>query len=108
METHAPFGVVEPGRRMRTWLGFVLIAAGGMGHVLAAQAIGGNYVAYRDHMAGFIGSTVLLGAILMALGRFFWRRRFDITVLTLGIIQALFGLYIYIERFNIGHIMEGG
>jgi hypothetical protein len=87
--------------RIRMWLGIVLLAAGLSGHLLAAQAIGGYYVAYRDHIFGFVLATVVTGAIIAGLGWRFWRGRHDITVLVLGVVQAIFGVWIYINRFNI-------
>ena len=92
----------DPGRRLRIWLGLVLLGAGLLGHLLAAQAIGGSHVAYRDHIAGFVGLSVVSGAILAGLGWRFWRGRHEITLLALGILQALLGLFVYIERFRIG------
>lgn len=84
-----------------TWLGVLLIVVGFMGHFLAARAIGGSYIAYRDHMAGFFGLLVLTGAIVAGLGWRFWKGRRDITVLIIGVIQALFGIFVYINRFNL-------
>lgn len=84
-----------------TWLGVVLLVAGLSGHLFAAQAIGGYYIAYRDHIAGFVLSAIVFGLIIAALGWRFWRGRHDITVLTLGVVQAIGGLLIYINRFNI-------
>ena len=83
------------------WLGLVLLGAGFLGHFLAARAIGGSYVAYRDHMGGFFALTLVSGAIVAGLGSRFWRGRHDITVLTVGILQALLGLYVYVERFSV-------
>jgi FtsH-binding integral membrane protein len=88
----------------RTWLGVILIVVGFFGHFFAARAIGGTYIAYRDHMAGFFGALVITGAIIAVLGRRFWKGRQDITLLIIGVVQALFGIYVYIERFNIGRI----
>jgi hypothetical protein len=101
MGTTAAVVMPTAGSRARIWLGIVLIAAGCLGHLLAARAIGGSYVAYRDHMVGFVGFALITGAIIAGLGRRFWRGRTDITVLTIGVLQALFGLFVYIERFNI-------
>ena len=92
-----------PGEKMSRrwiWLGVVLLVVGFFGHFLAARAIGGSYVAYRDHMIGFVGVTLLSGALIAGLGRLFWRGRHDITLLILGAVQALFGIFIYIERFH--------
>ena len=92
----------DPGRRLRIWLGLVLLGAGLLGHLLAAQAIGGSQLAYRHHIVGFVGLSVVSGAILAGLGWRFWRGRHEITLLALGILQALLGLFVYIERFRIG------
>lgn len=88
-------------RGVLTALGVVLIIAGFCGHFFAAKAIGGTYIAYRDHMAGFFGMTILSGAIVALLGRKFWRGRSDLTLLIIGIIQAAFGIFIYINRLNL-------
>ena len=101
MEVTRAGAATRNGRRVRTWCGVVLLAAGLSGHLLAARAIGGYAVAYRDHIAGFVLLTAVTGAVIALLGRRFWRGRFDITVLLLGVVQALIGLVIYINRFNI-------
>ena len=89
------------GSALRMWLGIVLMAAGLSGHLFAAQAIGGYYIAYRDHIGGFVGLTIVSGLIIALLGKRFWRGRHDITVLIIGAVQAVGGLLIYINRFNI-------
>ena len=101
MGTQGPIGTTAAGRRIRTGLGLLFLGAGFLGHFLAAQAIGGSYVAYRDHMLGFVGLTLLTGAIIAGLGWRFWRGRHDITLLSLGILQAVIGLFVYIERFTV-------
>jgi len=87
--------------RTFTWLGLLLLVGGLLCHLFAAQAIGGHYMAFRDHIFGFVILTVVSGLIIFALGRKFWRRRSDISVLTLGAVQAIFGVLIYVERFNV-------
>jgi len=87
--------------RVRTWIGMLLLGVGFLGHFLAARAIGGTYVAYRDHMLGFVGLTLVSGAVIAGLGWRFWRGRTDITLLTLGIVQAVVGLVVYVERFSV-------
>ena len=89
------------GRAPRMWLGILLLAAGLSGHLFAAQAIGGYYIAYRDHIFGFVALTIATGLIIALLGKRFWRGRHDITVLIIGAVQAVGGLLIYINRFNI-------
>ena len=89
------------GSRGRIWLGVILLVFGFLGHFFAARAIGGSYVAFRDHIFGFFMILLVTGAIVAGVGWRFWRGRHDITVLIIGAVQALFGLVIYIERFNI-------
>jgi hypothetical protein len=87
--------------RTRILLGIILIGAGFLGHFLAARAIGGTTVAYTHHIFGFFLILVVTGAIIAALAWRFWKGRHDITLLIIGAVQALFGLVIYIDRFNI-------
>jgi hypothetical protein len=72
-----------------------------MGRPTCQRAIGGTYIAYRDHLGGFLFLTVVTGAILVALGSRFWSRRHDITMLLLGFIQAAAGLWAHVERFSV-------
>jgi uncharacterized membrane protein (UPF0136 family) len=83
------------------WLGVILTVVGFLGHFFAARAIGGSYVAFRDHIGGFVMILVVTGAIIAALGWKFWKGRKDITVLIIGVVQALFGIVIYLMRFHI-------
>jgi hypothetical protein len=84
-----------------TWLGVLLLAVGLLGHLLAARAIGGSYIAYRDHIFGFFLILVVSGAIIAGLGWRFWKGRNDITMLIVGVAQALFGIAVYIGRFHV-------
>jgi uncharacterized membrane protein (UPF0136 family) len=102
METPRATAVTSTAGRRWTWLGLALLVAGLFGHLFAAQAIGGHYIHYRDHIAGFVGLTLVSGVLIALLGRRFWRGRHDITLLILGALQALLGLVIYIRRFDIG------
>ena len=70
-------------------------------HLLAASAIGGSHVAYRDHLIGFFGLTAVSGIVLALFGRRFWRGRHDLTLLGLGLLQALIGILVYVERFSV-------
>ena len=83
------------------WLGVLLTVVGFLGHLFAARAIGGHAIAYRDHIFGFFLILLVTGAIIAVLGRFFWRGRRDITILTIGTVQALCGIVIYLNRFSI-------
>jgi hypothetical protein len=83
-------------------LGVILIGVGFFGHFFAARAISmGNPRAYPDHILGFFLILVVTGAIIAGLGWRFWKGRRDITVLAIGVVQALFGIVIYLTRFNI-------
>jgi 4-amino-4-deoxy-L-arabinose transferase-like glycosyltransferase len=84
-----------------TWLGAILLIVGFLGHYFAARAIGGSYIAYRDHILGFFLILVVTGAIIAGLGWRFWKGRGDITVLIIGLVQALLGIWVYIGRYNV-------
>jgi hypothetical protein len=88
-------------RNWRVWLGVVLLVVGFLGHFFAARAIGGYYIAYRDHIFGFFLILLVTGSIIALVGRRFWKGRRDLTVLIIGVVQALFGIWIYINRFHI-------
>ena len=101
MGTSSAVPTVHGQNRAWIWLGVVLTCVGFLGHFFAARAIGGYAIAYRDHILGFCLILIVTGAIIALLGRFFWRGRHDITILVIGIVQAAFGIVIYLNRFNI-------
>jgi hypothetical protein len=78
-----------------------LLLAGLAGHLFAADAIGGTRLQYQHHIAGFFLIWCVTGAIIAVLGRFFWRGRLDITLVSMGVVQALFGIWIWTMRFNV-------
>lgn len=86
--------------RRRIQLGVAFLLLGLIGHLYAAHAIGGSLVAYTHHVFGFLLILVVTGSIIAALGWRFWRARPDITVLTVGVVQALFGLLVAVEPFR--------
>lgn len=86
----------------RVWMGIMLLGLGLLGHLLAARAIGGSETAYRHHIAGFVGIALVTGGIIAIVGRLFWKGRHDVTVLVVGLVQALAGFAIYLDRFHIG------
>jgi hypothetical protein len=79
----------------------VLFALGLLGHLLAAGAIGGSRMAYEHHVLGFLLILVVTGAIIAALGRWLWRGRPAVTWLVVSAVQAIFGVIIYLDRFNV-------
>lgn len=101
MGTSGAISAVGSASRTRIWLGVLLIVVGFFGHFFAARAIGGSYIAFRDHIFGFFLILLVTGSIIAWLGSRFWKGRRDITVLVIGVVQALFGIVIYINRFNI-------
>ncbi len=84
-----------------TLLGLLLLLVGFLGHYFAARAIGGSYIAYRDHIFGFFLILVVTGGIIALLGWRFWKERRDITLLAIGVVQALLGVWVYMERFSV-------
>ena len=96
--THAAEGAL---RRLRSWTGWLLLAMGLLGHLLAARAIGGSRVAYLHHVGGFVLILVVTGAIIAALGARFWRGRHDVTLLAIGAVQALLGFVVYLGRYRV-------
>ena len=83
------------------FLGVILLVAGFLAHFLAARAIGGTYIAYRDHMFGFVVLTLVSAVIVWLVGMRFWKGRHDITLLLVGVIQAIIGLLVYNSRFSV-------
>lgn len=81
--------------RSRLWFGITLLAVGLSGHLVAAAVTGGTYIHYRDHIFGFLFLSAVAWAILALLSRRFWRGRRDITLLTLGAVQAIIGWMVY-------------
>jgi len=100
MAESGSLAVVTPPNRRLAWLGVLLIVVGFLGHFFAARAIG-TYIYYRDHIFGFFLILLVTGSIIAGLGWRFWKDRKDITLLIIGVVQAIFGIVIYIDRFNI-------
>jgi hypothetical protein len=91
----------RPMDRRLIWLGVLLLVVGFLGHFFAARAIGGTYIAFRDHIGGFFLILIVTGAIIAGLGRLFWKRRNDITLFIIGVVQAVIGIAVYIGRFSV-------
>ena len=80
---------------LRLWLGVLLLTAGLMFHLLAANAEGGRAIHYRHHVLGFVLLTAAASLLVLGLGRFFWRGRHDLTVLVVGALQTMLGVWIF-------------
>jgi hypothetical protein len=87
--------------QLYTSLGVILLVVGFLGHYFAARAIGGSYIAYRDHIFGFFVILLVTGLIIAGLGWRFWKGRRDITLLIVGVVQALLGVWVYMGRFSV-------
>ena len=83
------------------WLGLLFLMVGLLGHALAARADGGTYADYRNHLLGLAGMCVASGLLVAAAGALFWKRRLDITILVVGALQAVLGVWMYLERFHV-------
>jgi hypothetical protein len=101
MATQARVRIAGKNNPVLLWLGVLLIVVAFFCHYFAARAIGGSYIAFRDHIAGFFLILVVTGAIIAGLGWRFWRGRRDITLLITGVVQALFGIMVYIQRYHV-------
>ena len=87
--------------QLYTSLGVILLVVGFLGHYFAARAIGGSFIAYRDHIFGFFVILLVTGLIIAGLGWRFWKGRRDITLLIVGLVQALLGVWVYMGRFSV-------
>jgi hypothetical protein len=87
------------GRSLR-WGGWLLLVLGLLAHVYAAYAMGGGRVAYMHHVVGFVLILLVTGGLIAALGYWFWRSRRALTVLVIGLVQALVGLWVALEPFR--------
>jgi len=74
---------------------------GFLGHYFAARAIGGTYIAFRDHLGGFVVLTLISALIIWRLSLRFFKGRTDMVVLLVGIVQAMLGVFVYINRFSV-------
>ena len=81
---------------MKPLLGATLVGIGLLGHLLSARAIGGSALAYRHHVIGFVLILVVTGLVVAAFSWHSWKERLGNTLLTLGAIQAVFGIAVYV------------
>ena len=82
-------------RRPMVWLGVLFLIVGLLGHVFAARAIGGYRLAYVHHIGGFFIIAIVTGLVIVGLARLFWRGRHGLTLLVVGVVQAVLGLMVY-------------
>lgn len=72
----------------------LLLVVGLLGHLWAAHAMGGSSVAYTHHVLGFLLILLVTGGILALLGRRFWPARSGLTLLAIGVVQAVLGILV--------------
>ena len=82
-------------------LSVLLLVIAFLCHFFAARAIGGSYIAFRDHIGGFFLILIITGGLIAGLGWKFWKTRRDAMLLTISLVQALFGIWVYINRFSV-------
>ncbi len=82
------------------WGGWLLLGVGLLGHVYAAYAMGGGRIAYIHHVGGFALILLVTGGLIAALGYWLWRSRPGVTLLAIGLVQALLGLWVALEPFR--------
>jgi uncharacterized membrane protein HdeD (DUF308 family) len=86
--------------RLLRWGGVLLLGLGLLGHLYAAHAMGGSRVAYTHHVLGFGLILLVTGGLIAGLGYRFWRSRSALTLLAIGVVQALLGLWVALEPFR--------
>jgi hypothetical protein len=89
-----------PSSRLLRWSALLLLGLGLLGHLYAAHAIGGSQMAYTHHVLGFLLILLVTGGIIGGLGWRFWRSRSGLTLVAIGVVQALLGLWVGAAPFR--------
>jgi len=97
MDVRSTTDASPPVHRLLLPITLLLLALGLLGHLYAAHAMGGSRVAYTHHVLGFVLILLVTGGILAGLGWRFWRDRSALTLLAIGVVQVLFGIWIAAE-----------
>lgn len=97
MEIRSAMDAAPPSPRLLRASVLLLLGLGLLGHLYAAHAIGGSRVAYTHHVLGFVLILIVTGGVLAGLGWRFWRTRSALTLLAIGVVQALVGLWVAAE-----------
>jgi uncharacterized membrane protein HdeD (DUF308 family) len=100
MEIRSAAEALPPSHRLLRSSALLLLGIGLLSHLYAAHAIGGSRVAYTHHVLGFVLILLVTGGVLAGLAWRFWRTRSALTLLAIGVIQALFGLWVAAEPFR--------
>ena len=94
MEIRSTADAARPSHRVLRSSALLLLGLGLLGHLYAAHAIGGSRVAYTHHVLGFFLILLVTGGLIAGLGWRFWRSRSALTVLAIGLVQAVLGLLV--------------
>jgi hypothetical protein len=82
-------------RAATKYVTLMLLAIGLLGHLLAANAMGGGRTQYTHHIIGFFIILIVVAVLLWAIGWLFWKNRPHITVMLIATVQAILGLLVY-------------
>jgi hypothetical protein len=100
MEIQSTADARPPSHQLLRASALLLLGLGLLGHLYAAYAMDGSRVAYTHHVLGFLLILLVTGGIIAGLGRLFWRTRPALTLLAIGVVQALLGLLVAVEPFR--------
>lgn len=101
METRSPTAEVPPpSHGLLRSSALLLLGIGLLGHLYAAHAMGGSRVAYTHHVLGFLLILLVTGGVIAGLAWRFWRTRSAFILLAIGVVQAIFGLWVAAEPFR--------
>jgi hypothetical protein len=79
----------------------LLMLVGLGGHLYAAHAIGGSGTAYLHHVGGFVVILLVTGGVLAAPGKRRWRRWWPAVLITIGVLQAVLGVWIALQPASV-------
>jgi hypothetical protein len=71
-----------------------------LGHVIAARINGGGRIAYVHHVLGFFLIAAVTGLLIAGATWLFWRGRRNRALLTLGLVQLLFGIAVILAEWR--------
>src|SRR5687768_5617460 len=79
-----------------------MLLGGLLGHVAAAQLMGGSGTAYFHHIGGFFLIAAITGLPIAGLTFLFWRRQRNRALLAFALIQLVLGILVMIGQLRKG------